>query len=84
MVELETSAESKQRLLRKQALNWLSELKLIEDDILNELCQPIYDEALIARDILIEKLLSSKTVSKQIGKSLLDITSSMDQLIEIS
>ena len=68
MVELEPDSEEKQRVYRRQALQWLADLKAIEDNILTELSKPQYDDDLISRDVLIEKLLESKTVSKKIGK----------------
>ena len=84
MIELETEVEAKQRVYRKQAMDWLTDLKNIEDKILYELTQPQYDDDLIARDILIEKLLDSKIISKKIGKGLIEIQNSMEELLEVS
>ena len=37
LMELETEQDAKQRIYRRQALVWIKRLKVIEDEILNEL-----------------------------------------------
>ena len=60
---------------------WIKRLKTIEDDILEELKKNQPQEMLIKREHLIEKLMESRTVSKQTGKTLTEINNSMKILM---
>ena len=82
--ELETEQDAKQRIYRRQALVWIKRLKTIEDDILEELKKNQPQEMLIKREHLIEKLMESRTVSKQTGKTLTEINNSMKILMQTS
>ena len=84
LFELETEQDAKQRIYRRQALVWIKRLKVIEDDILEELKKDQPPEQLIKRDTLIEKLMESRSVTKQTGKTLIEIKSAMKSLIETS
>ena len=82
--ELETEQDAKHRIYRRQALVWIRRLKGIEDEILEELTEDKPQDSLILDDFLIEKLLESRNVTKQTGKTLLEIQNSMKLLMETS
>ena len=82
--ELETEQDAKHRIYRRQALVWIRRLKGIEDEILEELTAGKPQDSLILDDFLIDKLLESRNVTKQTGKTLLEIQNSMKLLMETS
>ena len=84
LAELETEQDAKQRIYRRQALVWIKRLKVIEDEILEELKKDQPQEMLIKREHLIEKLMESRTVTKQTGKTLLEINGAMKTLLATS
>ena len=71
-------------MYRRQALVWIKRLRTIEDEILDELKKPQPQELLIKREFLIEKLMESRTVTKQTGKTLMEINNSMKLLMATS
>lgn len=82
--ELETELDAKQRIYRRQALVWIKRLKSIEDDILEELKKNQPLDMLLKKEFLIEKLMESRIVTKQTGKTLLEINNAMKLLMHTS
>ena len=78
---LEAELDATQKIYRKQALGWIKRLKTIEEEILMELKKPQELELLIKREFLIEKLMESRNVTKQTGKTLMLINSAMKALM---